>query len=367
MEQPIADQTPKGGEGGLIKETTTQGFMADVMEASREVLVLVDFWAPWCEPCKQLGPMLEKLVMEMGGLVRMVKINVDENKDLAAQMQVQSIPAVYAFRDGRPVDSFAGALPESQIRAFIKRLTGDAKGPLPEALDAAAAAVGASPPKTYIHRLAPRDWAAENLTLFPPLRIGRYFICPTHYRGAVPPGSVSLRLNPGAAFGSGEHASTSGCLRALDWLARRRRFHKALDLGCGSGILAMAMAATWRIGVVAADLDQRAVMVARDNARLNQMTRLVGAVQSNGYRSSAVRRGAPYDLIVCNILANSLKAMAKDLGRHLSKNGAAVLSGFYARDAAAVLAAHRAQGLRLMRRFDQDGWRTLALMRGRAH
>ncbi|HEB79993.1 MAG TPA: 50S ribosomal protein L11 methyltransferase, partial [Rhodospirillales bacterium] len=220
---------------------------------------------------------------------------------------------------------------------------------LAAALDAAAAAVGASPPKTYIHRLAPRDWAAENLTLFPPLRIGRYFICPTHYRGAVPPGSVSLRLNPGAAFGSGEHASTSGCLRALDWLARRRRFHKALDLGCGSGILAMAMAATWRIGVVAADLDQRAVMVARDNARLNQMTRLVGAVQSNGYRSSAVRRGAPYDLIVCNILANSLKAMAKDLGRHLSKNGVAVLSGFYARDAAAVLAAHRAQGLRLMR------------------
>ncbi len=127
--------------GDLIGESSAATFAADVIELSATVPVIVDFWAPWCKPCKQLGPMLEKLVTEMGGLVRMVKINVDENKDLAAQMQVRSIPAVYAFRDGRPVDSFTGAPPESQVRAFVKRVTGDAKGPLEEAIDAAAAAL----------------------------------------------------------------------------------------------------------------------------------------------------------------------------------------------------------------------------------
>ena len=127
--------------GDLVKESSAAAFAADVIELSAKVPVIVDFWAPWCKPCKQLGPMLEKLVAEMGGLVRMVKINIDENKDLAAQMQVRSIPAVYAFRDGRPVDTFTGALPESQIRAFIKRLAGNAKGPLPEALEAAATAI----------------------------------------------------------------------------------------------------------------------------------------------------------------------------------------------------------------------------------
>ncbi len=136
--------------GGLVGESSTATFAADVVELSATVPVIVDFWAPWCEPCKQLGPMLEKLVMEMAGLVRMVKINVDENKDLAAQMQVQSIPAVYAFRDGRPVDSFAGALPESQIRAFIKRLIGDAKGPVAEALEAAAAALAGGEEATAV-------------------------------------------------------------------------------------------------------------------------------------------------------------------------------------------------------------------------
>ncbi len=136
-----SDNQPSAATGDLVKESSTAAFAADVVELSVTVPVIVDFWAPWCEPCKQLGPMLEKLVTEMGGLVRMVKINVDENQDLAAQMRVQSIPAVYAFRDGRPVDTFTGALPESQIRAFIKRLAGDAKGPIEEALEHAAAAL----------------------------------------------------------------------------------------------------------------------------------------------------------------------------------------------------------------------------------
>lgn len=107
---------------GLIRDADMRSFMVDVIEASRTVPVLVDFWAPWCGPCKQLTPMLERLVTEAKGKVRLVKVNVDENKQLATQMRIQSLPAVYAFVDGQPVDAFMGALPESQIRQFIERL-----------------------------------------------------------------------------------------------------------------------------------------------------------------------------------------------------------------------------------------------------
>lgn len=132
-----------GGAGPLIIDSTTERFMIDVIEASATVPVIVDFWAPWCGPCKQLGPALEKLVREAGGTVRMVKINVDENQELAAQMRIQSIPAVYAFKDGQPVDGFMGALPESQLKSFIDKLTGGVKGALDQLLEDADAALTA--------------------------------------------------------------------------------------------------------------------------------------------------------------------------------------------------------------------------------
>ena len=126
MEPMIGNAGTGGGAGGdLIKDTTTATFMVDVIEASKEVPVLVDFWAPWCEPCKQLGPLLEKVVTAAGGAVRMVKMNIDEHPEVAGQMGVQSIPAVFAFKDGQPVDGFAGSVPESQIKSFIEKLAGD--------------------------------------------------------------------------------------------------------------------------------------------------------------------------------------------------------------------------------------------------
>jgi putative thioredoxin len=121
----------------LIKDSNTQSFMKDVIEPSRTAPVIVDFWAPWCGPCKQLGPALEKVVKQAGGKVRMVKINIEENPQLAQQMRIQSIPAVYAFVNGQPVDGFMGALPESQLKQFVDRLGG--QGSMAEEIEAAVA------------------------------------------------------------------------------------------------------------------------------------------------------------------------------------------------------------------------------------
>ncbi len=128
---------PPAAAADLIKESSTQNFMKDVIEPSRTTPVIVDFWAPWCGPCKQLGPALEKVVRQANGKVRMVKINVDENQQLAQQMRIQSIPAVYAFVNGQPVDGFMGALPESQLKQFVDRLGG--QGSMAEEIEAALA------------------------------------------------------------------------------------------------------------------------------------------------------------------------------------------------------------------------------------
>jgi putative thioredoxin len=127
MEQLIGGGA--AADAAAVKNGSTATFMADVIDASREAAIVVDFWAPWCGPCKQLGPVIEKAVRDSRGKVRLVKINVDENQELAAQMRIQSIPAVYAFKDGRPVDGFVGALPESQVKQFVQRLVSAAGAP----------------------------------------------------------------------------------------------------------------------------------------------------------------------------------------------------------------------------------------------
>ncbi len=141
----IPGGTPPTAPSGYIKDASLTSFTADVLDASMDVPVIVDFWAPWCGPCKQLGPLLERLVTEAKGAVRLVKVNIDENPEIAQQLRIQSIPTVYAFKNGQPVDGFMGAVPESQLRQFVQTLIGpggeETAGGIEEALSAAAEAL----------------------------------------------------------------------------------------------------------------------------------------------------------------------------------------------------------------------------------
>ena len=130
MEPMLKAATPQAAPADLIKDSDQTKFAKDVLEASRTVPVIVDFWAPWCGPCKTLQPTIEKVVKEAKGAVKLVKINIDQNQMLAQQLRIQSIPAVYAFFGGRPVDGFMGAVPESQVKQFVDRLV-QAAGAVP--------------------------------------------------------------------------------------------------------------------------------------------------------------------------------------------------------------------------------------------
>jgi len=134
---PADPQTAAPATGGGSRDVTTQSFVADVIEASRDTAVVVDFWAPWCEPCRQLTPVIEKVASEFKGRITLVKMNIDESPEVAGQLGVKSIPAVFAFKDGRPVDGFMGALPEGQIRQFFDRIADAAAPGVAEALAAA--------------------------------------------------------------------------------------------------------------------------------------------------------------------------------------------------------------------------------------
>lgn len=248
------------------------------------------------------------------------------------------------------------------------RLEGFSKTPLERAIIEAELAVGAATlgmetPALSLEQLPDTDWVTANLRDFPPIAAGRFFVHGSHYDGRIPAGRIPLLIDAGTAFGSGEHATTFGCLSALDHLMRRRRFRRPLDLGCGSGILAIAIAKMTARRVQAADIDPVSVKVATRNAKRNGVAARVHACPSDGYRCRTLAKHRRYDLIVANILARPLAAMAADLGRHLSENGVAVLSGLLNRQERFVLAAHRMQGLSILGRIRIDGWTTMILAR----
>ena len=209
----------------------------------------------------------------------------------------------------------------------------------------------------------PINWVAENLASFPPIRWERYFIHGSHYDETLPGGLVPLKLDAGTAFGSGEHPTTGGCLLALDKLAKRHRFRRPLDVGCGSGILSIAAAKTWGVPVLATDIDPESVSVTQSNAHINEVGDLVSSTVSDGYKNRRITRNGPYDLITSNILARPLARMAKNLGQHLAPGGFAVISGVVERDAQWMVTAHRLAGLHLVEHTILTGWSTLVFHR----
>ncbi len=226
------------------------------------------------------------------------------------------------------------------------------------ALATALTGVQATPRRAAI----PADgWLARTRAAFPQQVIGRRFaVRGTHLSAALPPGRITLTLDAGLAFGSGEHGSTRGCLRALERVAYRRA-RRILDLGTGSGILAMAAARLLHRRVLATDIEPWSVRVARRNAVLNRLGPMLRCRRADGWRDRAVRAGGPYDLVLANILARPLCLMARPLAAHLAPGGTAILAGLLASQAQQVLAAHRRHGLLLETAIAEGPWTTLVL------
>ena len=225
------------------------------------------------------------------------------------------------------------------------------------------AATGLDPAEARLEALPAVDWVAESQKALPAIRAGRFYLYGSHVRERPPPAYSPLLVEAGAAFGTGRHETTRGCLVALTQLAKRRAVRKVLDMGCGSGLLAMAAARLWPCRVLAVDNDPVAVRVARANAALNRLSGPFRTAVSDGYQAHLVRRAGPYDLICANILAPPLRAMAPALARSLAPGGQAILSGLLVSQEAWVLRAHLDQGLRLQSRVVLGDWTTLVLTR----
>ena len=226
-------------------------------------------------------------------------------------------------------------------------------------LAVAALAAGTPVPEFAIERLPETDWVAESRKALPPIQAGPFTLYGAHVAEPPPAGSIPILIEASTAFGTGRHESTRGCLLALAGLAEDRGVGRALDMGCGSGVLAIAMAKLWSCPVTAIDLDAQAVRVARENAAANGVGDLVQAHRGRGYRCAAIGRDTRFDLVAANILAGPLGDMAPELVRHLAPGGAALLSGLLAGQDEGVLDAHAP--LRLIRRIALGDWVTLVL------
>lgn len=206
-----------------------------------------------------------------------------------------------------------------------------------------------------------QDWVAQTQADFPPNQIGRFMILGSHHEHITPCGAIAVRLDAGAAFGTGEHSTTSGCLQAIDALLKKRVFTDVLDMGCGTAILGMAVAKASYARVLAVDNDAVAVRVAAENIADNQLDSRMRALCSQGFLDRRIHEAAPYDMVIANILARPVRAMAGDVALTVAQGGYVVLSGFYKRDIPFVMSRYAAHGVVLERAIIVNGWATLIL------
>lgn len=215
-----------------------------------------------------------------------------------------------------------------------------------------------------IETIAETDWVAESLAGLAPVPAGRFVVHGAHDRARVPVNRIGIKIEAALAFGTGHHGTTRGCLLAVDEMLKARQPRRILDIGTGTGVLAIAAARTLHRPVLASDIDARAVTAAQTNARLNRAGPLVEIVMAAGLAHPRVRQRAPFDLVLANILLGPLQRLARPIGRILAPRARVILSGLLATQANAALAAYRRQGLSLERRIPLDEWVTLVLRRG---
>ena len=245
------------------------------------------------------------------------------------------------------VEAYFGAPPdEANVRALVAAAAGDAA--------ARAATFG---------RVDERDWVAASLEGLKPVRAGRFVVHGAHGRDAVKANDIAIEIEAALAFGTGHHGSTRGCLHMLDLVARKRRPRAILDLGTGSGVLAIAAAKLFKRKIHAGDIDSVCVKAAAANAKRNRVASLVRSVLAKGVAHPVLRAGEPYDLVLANILARPLRDLAPQIARLAAPRAEIILSGLIGRDVPGVAAAYRTRGFALARLIDIDGWATLLLRR----
>jgi ribosomal protein L11 methyltransferase len=242
---------------------------------------------------------------------------------------------------------FAQAPDEAALRALVGAIAG-----------------GTAADALVLETVAARDWVAASLAGLKPVAAGRFLVHGAHDRARVPAHRIGIEIEAALAFGTGHHGTTRGCLLALDtWLKRGRQRVKVLDIGTGTGVLAIAAAKALHARVIASDIDRCAVEVARANARANGAGPLVDLVHAGGLAARRLRERGPFDLVLANILLPPLRRLAAPIARVLAPGGHVILSGLLATQAPAAIAAYRMQGLELEASIPLDEWITLALAR----
>ncbi len=268
--------------------------------------------------------------------------------DVLTEVFLEGDAAVAAFEqpDGRwdIALHFADAPDPALLREFVANTAGNA---VAETLS--------------FDTIEAKDWVKASLADLVPVPAGRFVVHGSHDREHVTPNKLAIEIEAALAFGTGHHGTTRGCLLLLDHVLKRGRPARVLDLGTGTGVLAIATAKALHRPVLASDIDQPSVGVARENAGLNGVGNLVHVIRATGFAAPDFGRRGPFDLVLANILANPLRQLAGPMARHLAPGAQVILSGLLTHQAPAVIAAYRARGLVPLRHLRIEGWSSLLL------